>query len=117
MTPETQLSQVITPVTAPALLLGSVATYTSVRIARMNPVIDRSHGLNAIGGNAPVQGIPQERYSVSQRSRSAAILLSTIDAITTSVLVMVAFVSAYSPSRTRTELRWCSPSHSSSHRR
>jgi uncharacterized protein DUF2721 len=57
MIPETptvaQLSQVITQVTAPAFLLGSVATYTSVLIARMNRIIDRSHVLNAIGEDEP----------------------------------------------------------------
>jgi hypothetical protein len=44
-----QLSQVITQVTAPAFLLGAVASFTSVLIARMNRIIDRSKTLNAIG--------------------------------------------------------------------
>ena len=44
-----QLSQVITQVTAPAFSLGAVASFTSVLIARMNRIIDRSKTLNAIG--------------------------------------------------------------------
>jgi hypothetical protein len=43
-----QLSQVITQVTAPAFLLGAVASFTSVLIAQMNRIIDRSQTLNAI---------------------------------------------------------------------
>jgi len=52
-----QLSQVISQVTAPAFLLGSVATYTSVLIARMNRIVDRSHVLKAILGE-PLQEEP-----------------------------------------------------------
>jgi hypothetical protein len=43
----TQLSQVITQVTARAFLLGAVAAFTSVLIARMNRIIDRSQALHA----------------------------------------------------------------------
>jgi hypothetical protein len=44
----TQLSQVIGQVTAPSFLLGAVAAFISVLIARMNRIIDRSQALNAI---------------------------------------------------------------------
>ena len=44
----TQISQVITQVTAPSFLLGAVAAFTSVLISRMNRIIDRSQALNAI---------------------------------------------------------------------
>jgi Protein of unknown function (DUF2721) len=44
----TQLSQVISQVTAPAFLLGAVAAFVSVLISRMNRIIDRSQALNAI---------------------------------------------------------------------
>jgi hypothetical protein len=43
-----QLSQVIVQVTAPSFLLGAVAAFISVLIARMNRIIDRSQALNAI---------------------------------------------------------------------
>jgi hypothetical protein len=45
-----QLSQIISQVTAPAFLLGAVASFTSVLIARMNRIIDRSQALHAIAG-------------------------------------------------------------------
>jgi hypothetical protein len=84
-------------VTAPAFLLGSVATYTSVLMARMNRIIDRSHALNAVDDKGPIAHL---KADISQLRRRAillnkAILFSTISAITTSVLVIVAFVSAY----------------------
>src|SRR6516164_7506268 len=43
-----QLSQVIAHVTAPSFLLGAVAAFISLLIARMNRIIDRSQALNAI---------------------------------------------------------------------
>jgi hypothetical protein len=47
----TQLSQVITQVTAPTFLLGAVAAFVSVLPSRMNRIIDRSQALNAISDN------------------------------------------------------------------
>ena len=93
-----QLSQVITQVTAPAFLLGSVATFTSVLIARMNRIIDRSQALNAIDEDDSSRAhlrsdIPRLRRRAVLLNKS--ILFSTFAAITTSVLVIVAFVSAY----------------------
>jgi hypothetical protein len=51
--PSTQLSQVIAQVTAPAFLLGAVAAFISVLIARMNRIVDRSQALNAITDDNP----------------------------------------------------------------
>ena len=92
-----QLSQVISQVTAPAFLLGSVATYTSVLIARMNRIIDRSHALKAIDDQAPTAHLKADISPLRRRAilLNKAILFSTISAITTSVLVIVAFVSAF----------------------
>lgn len=93
-----QLSQVITQVTAPAFLLGAVAAFTSVVIGRMNCIIDRSQVLNAIGGDEADRAhlkadIPRLKRRAVLLNKS--ILFATISAITTSVLVIVAFVSAY----------------------
>jgi hypothetical protein len=93
-----QLSQVITQVTAPAFLLGAVASFTSVLIARMNRIIDRSQVLNAIGEDEASRAhlkrdIPRLKRRAVLLNKS--ILFSTLAAITTSVLVIVAFVSAY----------------------
>jgi hypothetical protein len=93
-----QLSQVITQVTAPAFLLGAVASFTSVLIARMNRIIDRSQVLHAIGDDEASRA--HLKADIPRLKRRAvllnkAILFSTFAAITTSVLVIVAFVSAY----------------------
>ena len=44
----TQLSQVISHATAPAFMLGAVAGFVSILIARMNGIIDRIRSLNTI---------------------------------------------------------------------
>jgi hypothetical protein len=94
----TQLSQVISQVTAPAFLLGAVAAFVSVLISRMNRIIDRSQALNAIADDDKVKA-PLKSDVPRLKARAAllnkAILYSTISAIITSLLVIVAFVSAY----------------------
>src|SRR5262245_2835858 len=94
----TQISQVITQVTAPSFLLGAVAAFTSVLISRMNRIIDRSQALNAIRDDDQIKA--QLKSDIPRLKRRAkllnkAILFSTISAIVTSLLVIVAFVSAY----------------------
>jgi Protein of unknown function (DUF2721) len=93
-----QLSQVITQVTAPAFLLGAVASLTSVLIARMNRIIDRSQALHAIDDNESSRthlkaDIPRLKRRAVLLNKS--ILFSTFAGISTAVLVIVAFVSAY----------------------
>ena len=93
----TQLNQIIAQITAPAFLLGAVAGFVSVLIGRMNRVIDRSQVLNAIGDDESTRlhlkaDIP--RLAHRARLLNRAILLCTISAIVTSVLVIVAFASA-----------------------
>jgi len=94
----TQLSQVITQVTAPAFLLGAVASFTSVLIARMNRIIDRSQTLNAIGDDDVSRAhLKLDTPRLKRRAvlLNKSILFATFAAITTSVLVVIAFVCAY----------------------
>ena len=98
-TPSTaQLTQVISQVTAPAFLLGAVASFISVLLSRMNRIIDRTQALNAIADDdkrkSPLKSdLPRLKARAALLNR--AILYSTISAIVTAVLVIVAFVSAY----------------------
>jgi hypothetical protein len=92
-----QLNQIITQITAPAFLLGAVAAFVAVLIGRMNRVIDRSQALNAIGDDEQIRlhlkaDIPRLTRRAELLNR--AILLCTISAILTSVLVIVAFATA-----------------------
>jgi hypothetical protein len=94
----TQLSQVITQVTAPAFLLGAVAAFISVLLSRMNRIIDRSQALNAISDSDQTKA--RLKSDIPRLMRRAtllnkAVFFSTISAITTSLLVIVAFASAY----------------------
>ena len=94
----TQLSQVIGQVTAPAFLLGAVAAFTSVLISRMNRIIDRSQALNAIrDDDASKAHLKSDIPRLKRRAAllNSAILYSTVSAIITSLLVIVAFVCAF----------------------
>ena len=94
----TQLSQVIGQVTAPAFLLGAVAAFTSVLISRMNRIIDRSQALNAIrDDDASKAHLKLDIPRLKRRAGllNSAILYSTVSAIITSLLVIVAFVCAF----------------------
>ena len=96
--PSTQLSQVIAQVTAPAFLLGAVAAFISVLIARMNRIVDRSQALTAITDDNP--GKAELKADIPRLKRRAAllnksILFAIISAIITSILVIVAFITAY----------------------
>ena len=94
----TQLSQVIAQVTAPSFLLGTVAAFISVLIARMNRIIDRSQALNAISDDEVSRAslkadIPRLKRRAMILNR--AILYATVSGIVTSLLVIVAFVCAF----------------------
>src|SRR5215471_16909293 len=94
----TQLSQVISQVTAPSFLLGAVAAFVSVLIGRMNRTIDRLEALNAISDDDTSR--VQLKANVPHLRRRAvllnkAIVFSTISAIVTSLLVIVAFIAAF----------------------
>jgi hypothetical protein len=93
-----QLSQVISQAVAPAFILGALAAFISVLILRMNRVVDRSRLLNAIGGDDPAR--VHLRTDLPRMKRRAvllnnAILFASISAIFATLLVMVAFVSAF----------------------
>jgi hypothetical protein len=92
-----QLSQVIAHVTAPSFLLGAVAAFISVLINRINRVIDRAQALNAISDDDTSKA--QLKADIPRLARRAkllnsAILFSSVTAIVTSLLIMLAFLSA-----------------------
>jgi hypothetical protein len=92
-----QLSRIIGSVAAPAFLLGAVAAFISVLISRMNRVIDRSQFLHGIADTDRDRSylkadIPRLKRRAALLNRS--VFYSTVCAIVTSLLVIVAFVSA-----------------------
>jgi uncharacterized membrane protein YgcG len=93
-----QLSQVITQAIAPAFLLGALAAFISVLILRMNRVVDRSQMLNAIAANDPTRAhLKADIPRLRQRSilLNHATCFAAMSAIFATLLVMVAFVSAF----------------------
>src|SRR5918992_1964596 len=91
------LSQVISHATAPAFLLGAVAGFVSILIARMNGIIDRVRSLNMIADDDSPRGrlksdIPRLKHRA--RLMNNAIYLAVGSGICTTVLVILAFASA-----------------------
>src|SRR3974390_1015880 len=92
-----QLSSIIATVAAPAFLLGAVAAFISVLISRINRVIDRSQFLHGIvdDGSACsflIATIPRRKRRAALLNR--ALLCAIISAILTSLIIIVAFISA-----------------------
>jgi uncharacterized membrane protein YgcG len=93
-----QRSQVITQAIAPAFLLGALAAFVSVLTLRMNRVVDRSQMLNAIDDTDKARAhLKADLVRMRQRAilLNNATLFATLSAISATVLVMVAFVSAF----------------------
>jgi uncharacterized membrane protein YgcG len=93
-----QLSQVISQAIAPAFLLGALAAFISLLILRMNRVVDGSQNLNAIddadGARARLKtDLPRLKQRATLLNR--AIFYASISAIFATLLVIVAFVSAF----------------------
>jgi Protein of unknown function (DUF2721) len=93
-----QLSQVISQAAAPAFLLGALAAFIAVLISRLNRVIDRTIVLNAIADNDATKSrlktdIPRLLRRAAMINR--AIFWAVIGSITITLMVIVAFVSAF----------------------
>lgn len=94
----TQLSQVISQAAAPAFLLGAQAAFISVLISRMNRIIDRTIVLNGIPDSDTARSrLKADLPRLMQRAAmvNRAILWAVIGSLSVSVLVIVAFASAF----------------------
>lgn len=94
----TQLANVISQAAASAFLLGALAAFIAVLISRLNRVIDRTIVLNGIGDNDPTKSrlkadIPRLVRRAAMLNR--AIFWGVISSITITLMVIVAFVSAF----------------------
>lgn len=93
-----QLSQVISQAAAPAFLLGAQAAFIAVLISRLNRIIDRTIVLNGIPADDTVRSrlkadLPRLMLRATMVNR--AILWAVIGSVAVSVLVIVAFASAF----------------------
>jgi hypothetical protein len=91
-----QLSRIIGSVAAPAFLLGAVAAFISILLSRMNRVIDRSQFLHSINDDSERSYLKADIPRLKRRAQllNKAVLYATICAIVTSLLIIIAFVSA-----------------------
>lgn len=93
-----ELSQVISQAITPAFLLGALAAFISLLILRMNRIVDRAQNLNAIvESDATRAHLKADLPRLKQRSMllNKAIFYATTSAIVATILVIVAFVSAF----------------------
>jgi len=93
-----QLSQVISQAAAPAFLLGALAAFIAVLISRMNRIIDRTIVLNGIPDDDTAKSrLKADLPRLMRRARmvNRAILWAVIGSISVSLLVIVAFASAF----------------------
>jgi Protein of unknown function (DUF2721) len=93
-----QLSQVISQAAAPAFLLGALAAFIAVLISRLNRIIDRTIVLNGISAEDTVRSrlkadLPRLMWRAKLVNR--AILWAVIGSIAVTILVIVAFASAF----------------------
>ena len=93
-----QLARIIGSVAAPAFLLGAVASFISVLIARINHVIERSQYLHGIADGDASKAylktdLPRLRRRATLLNRS--LFCSILAAILTAFIIIVAFISAF----------------------
>jgi len=93
-----QLSHVISQAAAPAFLLGAQAAFIALLITRLNRIVDRTIALNAIADDDAVKSrlkadLPRLLRRAAMINR--AIFWAVIASITITLLVIVAFTSAF----------------------
>jgi hypothetical protein len=93
-----QLAHVISQAAAPAFLLGALAAFIAVLISRLNRIVDRTVILNGIPDDDVVRSrlkadLPRLMRRAAMMNR--AIFWAVIGSISVTVLVIVAFVSAF----------------------
>ena len=90
------LSLAITHATAPAFMLGAVAGFLSILIARMERVIDRNRALQS-GDAAAADPSLRQALGKARAPRDAsrpAIYFSVLSALVTAMLLIAAFLAA-----------------------
>jgi Protein of unknown function (DUF2721) len=93
-----QLSNVIAHVMAPAFLIGAVAGFVAVLVGRMNGIIDRIRTVNGIAADDEARAhLKSDLPRLKRRAKlmNDAIFFAVASALCTTVLVILAFVSAF----------------------
>jgi Protein of unknown function (DUF2721) len=93
-----QLSQVISQSAAPAFLLGAFAAFIAILSSRLNTIINRTIALNGIQDDDTARqrlkaDVPRLVRRAAMMNR--AIFWAVVGSVATTILVIVAFVSAF----------------------
>jgi hypothetical protein len=92
-----QLSNVISHVMAPAFLIGAVAGFVAVLMGRMNGIIERIRAVNGIADDDEARAhLKSDLPRLKRRAKliNNAIYFAVSSALCTTVLVILAFVTA-----------------------
>lgn len=93
-----QLSKVISHVMAPAFLIGAVAGFVAVLMGRMNGIIDRIRTVNGIADDDEARAhLKSDLPRLKRRAKliNDAIYFAVGSALCTTVLVILAFLTAF----------------------
>ena len=93
-----QLSNVISHVMAPAFLIGAVAGFVAVLMGLMNAIIERIRAVNGIADNDEARAhLKSDLPRLKRRAKliNDAIYFAVGSALCTTVLVILAFVTAF----------------------
>ena len=89
-----QLSVAISHATAPAFMLGAVAGFLSILIARLERVADKNKALRSSDENLDPSGVVAASFMRRMELLSRAILLAVLSALVTAALLIAAFFAA-----------------------
>jgi hypothetical protein len=89
-----QLSIAISHATAPAFMLGAVAGFLSILIARLERIADKNRALRASDINLDPTGVISASYLRRMRLLGSAIYLAVLSALLTAALLIGAFFAA-----------------------
>ena len=89
-----QLSQAISHATAPAFMLGAVAGFLSILIARLERVADKSRALRSSDPNPDTTGELAASFARRMELLSRAIYFAVLSALLTAALLIGAFLTA-----------------------
>jgi Protein of unknown function (DUF2721) len=86
------LSEAISHATAPAFMLGAVAAFLSILIARLERIVDKNRALRSPDGNVEANDELAAAFMRRMELLSRAIYLAVLSALATAALLILAFL-------------------------
>jgi hypothetical protein len=88
------LSEAISHATAPAFMLGAVAAFLSILIARLERIADKARALRSSDANLDPTGVVAAAFMRRMELLSRAIYFAVLSALLTAALLIGAFLAA-----------------------